>query len=223
MANQLTYLFGGDQPWNESLWTASDDRVRGGSSISHLTVLTPTQALFHGNLDTKTLGGAGFASQRTTGDLSLDLTNTAGLQLELGADNSEHKFTLTVKDAIPGRSDDGRDQAGLSWEVNFEAPKDGGVIVKKWEDFRATYRGRDVEDAKPLDLGDVKRVSLMMRSFFDQQDGDFKLVVNSIAALKKDCNGDDSDDDGDLRKPTDVVPREETSRPLWKRLFCGLL
>ncbi|RSM01246.1 hypothetical protein CDV31_011436 [Fusarium ambrosium] len=219
MANQLTYLFGGDRPWSQELWTASDDRVRGGSSVSNLTICD-SQAIFHGNLDTKTLGGAGFASQRTKGDLSLDLSQTVGLQLDLGAGNSEQKFTLTVKDTIPERREDGRDEAGVSWEVDFEPPTEGGIIVMKWDEFRATYRGRDVDDPKPLDLGDVKRISLMMRSFFDQQDGDFKLVVNSIAAINKTCDGDESDD-GDLRKPT---RRDETEgRPWWKMLFCGLL
>lgn len=152
------------RPWNESQWTASDDRVRGGSSISHLTVQPPSQALFHGHLDTKTLGGAGFASQRTRGVLSLDLSRTAGLKLDIGGGGSEHKFTLTVKDTIPEeRRHDGRDQAGVSWEVDFEAPKDGGVLDIPWDKFRATYRGRDIDDPKPLDLGSVKRVSLMMR------------------------------------------------------------
>ncbi|RSM14538.1 hypothetical protein CEP52_001313 [Fusarium oligoseptatum] len=219
MANQLTYLFGGDRPWSQELWTASDDRVRGGSSVSNLTICD-SQAIFHGNLDTKTLGGAGFASQRTKGDLSLDLSQTVGLQLDLGAGNSEQKFTLTVKDTIPERREDGRDEAGVSWEVDIEPPTEGGIIVMKWDEFRATYRGRDVDDPKPLDLGDVKRISLMMRSFFDQQDGDFKLVVNSIAAINKTCDGDESDDE-DLRKP---ARRDETEgRPWWKMLFCGLL
>ncbi|KAM5350494.1 hypothetical protein ACJ41O_006999 [Fusarium nematophilum] len=163
MENHQTYLFGGDKPWDDHLWTASDDRVRGGSSVSHLTVQSPTAALFHGVLDTRTLGGAGFASQRTKGDLSLDLSRTGGLRLAIGPGSSAHKFTLTVKDEIPQKGRDGRDQAGLSWETDFEAPREGGEVVKRWEEFRATYRGRDLVDSKPLDLGDVKRVSLMMR------------------------------------------------------------
>lgn len=61
---------------------------------------------------------------------------------------------------------------------------------------------------------------LIWYSFFDQQDGDFKLVVNSIAAINKTFDGDDSDDE-DLRKP---AKRDETEAlPWWKMLFCGLL
>lgn len=151
------------RPWDTSLWTASDDRVRGGSSISHLTVSSPTQAVYHGHLDTKTLGGAGFASQRTIGDLALDLSHTTGLQLVLGAGSSEQKFTLNVKDTIPGKRTDGRDEAGISWEVDFEAPREGGVLVKKWDEFKATYRGREVKDPEPLKVDNIKRMSLMTR------------------------------------------------------------
>ncbi|KAF4990121.1 hypothetical protein FGRMN_8649 [Fusarium graminum] len=217
--HHVNFLYGGTKPWDNSLWTASDDRVRGGSSISHLTVSSPTQAIYHGHLDTKTLGGAGFASQRTKGDLALDLSHTAGLQLVLGAGSSDHKFTLNVKDTIPGKRTDGRDEAGVSWEVDFEAPREGGVLLKTWDEFKATYRGRDVEDPKPLKVEDVKRISLMTRSFFDKQDGDFKLVVNSIAAVKK-CN-DDSEDEEDLKTPT--LEAKPSTRPAWKALFCGLL
>lgn len=151
-------------PWIQDLWTASDDTVRGGSSMSNLTISGDgAQAVFHGILDTKTLGGAGFASQRTAGVLSLDLSDAVGLQLDLGAGNSGQTFTLNVKDTIPDPRPDGRDEAGVSWEADFKVPHEGGLVVKNWDEFRATFRGRDVEDPKPLDLGDVKRLSLMMR------------------------------------------------------------
>jgi len=60
---------------------------------------------------------------------------------------------------------------------------------------------------------------LTLNSFFDKQDGDFKLYVDWIAAVKKDDN--DSDDDDDLKKH-DLEQRSDP-RPVWKRLFCGLL
>lgn len=72
-------------------------------------------------------------------------------------------FTLTLKDQIPGDRGDGRDQAGISWETDFQVPSDGGRVEIPWNEFRATYRGRDLEDPKPLDLKHVKRVSLMAR------------------------------------------------------------
>ncbi|KAF9761020.1 hypothetical protein IL306_004004 [Fusarium sp. DS 682] len=218
MSISLQYIFGGPKAWDCSLWTASDDRVRGGSSISHLQC-HPGQAKFYGHLDTKTLGGAGFASQRTIGDLALDFSSTEGIRLALGCDNSNQTFTLNVKDTIPAKREDGRDEAGVSWEVDFKAPEKGGEVFFKWDEFKATYRGREVEDPAPLKLNDIKRLSIMARSFFDKQDGDFQLYVDWIAAVKKD--NDDSDDDGDLKKH--AIEQRSNSRRGWKSLFCGFL
>src|ERR1700761_2250570 len=47
------------------------------------------KARFHGDLDIETLGGAGFASQRTTGDdREYDLSEFAGIQLEVAKGDS---------------------------------------------------------------------------------------------------------------------------------------
>jgi hypothetical protein len=47
-------------------------------------------ARFYGNLDIKTLGGAGFASQRTVSeDKEWDLSDYAGLQLDIAKGDSE--------------------------------------------------------------------------------------------------------------------------------------
>lgn len=81
-AVRLNYVFGPNWSEQDVKFEASDDRVRGGTSEvfytsfgrgpksqSHLTIqsggFSGECALFHGTLDTKTLGGAGFASQRT--------------------------------------------------------------------------------------------------------------------------------------------------------------
>lgn len=47
-------------------------------------------ARFYGDLDIKTLGGAGFASQRTvTEDSTWDLSGYAGIQLDVAKGDSE--------------------------------------------------------------------------------------------------------------------------------------
>ena len=47
-------------------------------------------ARFYGELDIKTLGGAGFASQRTVSeDKTWDLSGYAGIQLEIAKGDSE--------------------------------------------------------------------------------------------------------------------------------------
>jgi hypothetical protein len=75
---------------------------------------------------------------------------------------------LTLKDDIPGRRDDGREMSGITWEALVETSgcsAEGGSedVFLPWKAFKATYRGRDKDDAKPLNLKSIKRVSFMMR------------------------------------------------------------
>jgi len=183
-------IFGGDKPWSPLDWTSSDDRVRGGFSISELSCnpLSPT-AIFHGNLDIKTLGGAGFASQRTTGEeRNWDLTKYEGLVLDI-AKSDEKQYTLTLKDELLPKSPNGREQSTVSWEYDFKVESDGAKVYVYWDDFKPTYRGREKKDAKPLDLKHVKRISFMMRSFFGSQEGDFSLSITSVSAFSKHDHG----------------------------------
>ncbi|KAJ5726184.1 uncharacterized protein N7483_007541 [Penicillium malachiteum] len=178
-------LFGGARAWSQDDWTSSDDRVRGGSSHSTLTCSASSlTATFHGELDIQTLGGAGFASQRTTGtDRVWDLSAYDGLEVILGPSDGK-VYTLTLKDEILPRRPDGREQSSVSWEYDFKGEGVRNSIFVKWSDFRATYRGRDKKDAEPLDLRNVKRFGIMVRSFFGDQEGSFELGVISIAALR---------------------------------------
>ena len=86
-------------------------------------------------------------------------------------------YTLILKDeAAAGKREDGREKAGVNWEVDFQVGEDGkgeggkevgGDDVTKvwvpWEDFKATFRGKEKEDAGELKKGEVRRVGLMMR------------------------------------------------------------
>ncbi|KAL1791999.1 hypothetical protein ACET3X_009750 [Alternaria dauci] len=174
-------LFGGDKGWNASDWTASDDRVRGGASQSYLTI-NGSSARFHGNLDITTLGGAGFASQRTTGEnRTWDLSAYDGIYLDIGKHDGKN-YTLTLKDEILPLMPDGREQSSVSHEYDFESQNKLGLFVP-WHAMKPMYRGREVEDPKPLDTKSVKRFSIMMRSFFGTQEGDFDLTINSIKAV----------------------------------------
>ncbi|KAI5369493.1 Putative complex I intermediate-associated protein 30 [Septoria linicola] len=189
-ANRRYTLFGGDKGWHSEDWHASDDRVRGGKSISHLDCTEKT-GTFRGNLDIKTLGGAGFASQRTTGeDREWDLSKYAGIELCISKGDKK-RYTFNLKDELlTPDPDTGREQASISYECDFELPPqtepgdthDKTVFIP-WSSFNATYRGRPKKDAKPIDLKQIKRLSIMMRSFFGTQEGDFSLSIRSICAL----------------------------------------
>ena len=156
------------RPWQPSDWTSSDDRVRGGSSVSYLTCLPLSPvAEFHGNLDITTLGGAGFASQRTTGeDRQWDLSSHDGLELDIKQSDGK-RYTCVLKDSLLPKSPNGRDQSTISWEYDFQLHEvgKGEKIFIPWSDLKPTYRGRNKDDAEPLDLKKVKRISLMMRRY----------------------------------------------------------
>lgn len=98
----LQSIFGPDWKSQNEPFEASDDRVRGGASHVHTLALIVSQgvncqsymdiqsgedgnyAWFHGTLDTKALGGAGFASQKTsTRSKVWDLSGTDGILLDL--------------------------------------------------------------------------------------------------------------------------------------------
>ncbi|KAL2827844.1 complex I intermediate-associated protein 30-domain-containing protein [Aspergillus cavernicola] len=179
-------------PWSQNDWTSSDDRVRGGSSYSKI-LPSPNKhtAKFEGNLDITTLDGAGFASQHITGDHTRwDLSAADGLELDLGISESDGKlYTLILKDEILPARPDGRERSSLSWEADFRASagcktteqKNKKKVIIKWEGLRPTYRGKEVKGAHALDLKSVRRLSIMMRSFFGAQEGPFTLSIVSIA------------------------------------------
>ena len=161
-------------PWvtPTTKWTAVDDRVRGGSSQSHLSLLeNSTNVRFFGTLDTKTLGGAGFASQTTTGERVWDLSAYDGIQIEV-VNGDGKTYTLIIKDEVPEeKREDGREKSSINWEYDFKAG--GGELQADvnmkvwipWNSFNATYRGREKKDAAPLKTGEIRRFSLMMRRY----------------------------------------------------------
>ncbi|KAB5583190.1 complex I intermediate-associated protein 30 [Coniochaeta sp. 2T2.1] len=198
------YIFGckshSGRPWDPSQWMTVDDRVRGGSSVSHLDISDPrARALFHGNLDIKTLGGAGFASQKTVpelfGSTGLDLSDYDTLVVDIDESASDAKtYTLILKDTEAlAKRPDGREQSTVSWEHDFRlGGSSGGRLVMRFRDFAPTYRGRPKPDAEPLNLKSILAMSIMMRSHFGEQEGDFSLTMRSIAAQRHEDGNENS-------------------------------
>lgn len=125
---------------------------------------------------------------------------------------AEKRYTLILKDTLLARNpDNGREQATISWECDFDLPpqtvpgdaKDRSIYIP-WDSLNPTYRGKLKKDAEPIDLKKIKRFSIMMRrwvvavitflctfsslltpnpSFFGTQEGDFSLTIRSIEAV----------------------------------------
>lgn len=147
-------------------------------------------ARFYGDLDIETLGGAGFASQRTTTeDQTWNLSEYEGLELSIEKADSK-KYTLILKDELlPKDPDTGREQSTVSYEYDFKVETEptiqkNAMISIPWVALKPTYRGKPKDDAPKLDLKKIKRFSIMNRSFFGGQEGAFSISIKSISAVK---------------------------------------
>ncbi|KAK7741680.1 hypothetical protein SLS62_010917 [Diatrype stigma] len=141
----------------------------------------PTSVVFYGDLDITALGGAGFASQRSVDALSWDLAAYQGLSVGIRTGDAK-KYTVILKDSVLPKRPDGREQSTVSWEYDFEVSSCPEIVIP-WHAFRPTYRGKPKPDAEPLAPGSVKRIGIMCRSFFGEQEGPFRLELDHIAAV----------------------------------------
>ncbi|KAL7273464.1 hypothetical protein RUND412_003682 [Rhizina undulata] len=202
-------LFGASRRWKAEEWTSQDDSIRGGKSVSYLLPnVNGTVAIFQGAIDPDALGGAGFASQRTIDDDTVwDLNEYDGVEIVVNTGNYPQKtFTIVLKNDIPGKDTHEKDRSTISYEYSFQPlpnhPQDGEKFIVKWEDFRPMYRGREKKGAAKLDVGMIRRWSLMARSFFGKQNGPFQITVVSIAAVKL-LKGRDAN----MGLPTEIVAK----------------
>ena len=173
----------GLRPWIPPPWITTDDRIRGGISQSHVSALPSNSARFYGHLDTSTLGGAGFASQFCSADAdenwTWDLSKFDGIEVVVEKGDGK-VYTLILKDVEQAaKREDGREKAGVSWEVEFRAGQNKRVqesekytdilaseditIWVPWSEFKATYRGKEKKDAGELKRGEIRKLGLMMR------------------------------------------------------------
>lgn len=130
---------------------------------------------------------AAFASQRTNDRYTCpDLSGYDALILDVPRSDGK-RYTLVLKDVEPEKRPDGRDKATVSWEHDFHCPRwvahpfvirttwvadeivcgsspDGsGRVVLHFKNFKPFYRGKEVENATPLDRSKIKRIGIMIR------------------------------------------------------------
>ena len=107
-------------------------------------------------------------------------------------DSTPVPASLSSSDADEPRSD-GRERAGVSWEVTFDAsstssnsdePEKVVLGLFPWRTFRPTFRGKEVEGCSELKTEEVRKIGIMMRSGFGKQEGGFSVVLGWIGAAR---------------------------------------
>lgn len=89
-------------------------------------------------------------------------------------ERAEKRYTFIIKDELlEPDSSNGREKATISWECDFELPPQdepdethNKSVYIPFDSLNPTYRGKLQDDADPLDLKSIKRLSIMMRRSF---------------------------------------------------------
>lgn len=146
-------------------WTAIDDRVMGGLSRSALRHDAAGHARFEGEV--RLDHGGGFASVRSpTGGFGL---HGAGVcVIEVRGDGHRYKLSLFTDDGFDSPNHQAAfAPAGGAWQA----------IRLPLQAFRASFRGRELPGAPPLDPARIRQVGLLTA---DRQAGPFVLEIRSI-------------------------------------------
>ena len=155
-----------DEPADLCHWSPVNDVVMGGVSRSSFALVQPGIARFAGRVSLE--NGGGFASVRTA-SRDWDAARASAILLRVLGDGRTYKFTV--------RADDGFD--GVQYQCRFTPPAGEWTDIRlPLESFAATFRGRAVPGAPPLDPRRVRALGFMIS---DKQAGEFALLVDSIA------------------------------------------
>ena len=161
-------LFDFSDPRAVDAWQAIDDRVMGGVSRSRLRTDPGGHAVFEGEVSLERNGG--FASVRCTpGDRGLRGATLCVIEVR----GSGQRFRLNLL------TDDRFDS--VNYQIGFQAPTQGWETQRlPLTDFRASFRGREVTNAPPLDPAAIRQVGLMIA---ERQTGPFMLAIRHISLV----------------------------------------
>jgi hypothetical protein len=161
-------LFDFENPNAVKAWFAIDDRVMGGRSFSRLRQDPVGHAVFEGEVSLERNGG--FASVRSSpGDRGLP--GAVACLIELRGHDRQFKLSLFT--------DDGFDS--LNYQASFvPAGDDWQTLCLPLYMFRASFRGREVPGAPPLDPSRIRQVGLMIAA---KQAGPFALEIKRISLV----------------------------------------
>jgi monofunctional biosynthetic peptidoglycan transglycosylase len=157
-------------------WEAICDVVMGGISSGRIEATAAGSMLFEGVVSLENNGG--FASIRSQ-PRSRDLGAYDGVIIRVRADGKRYKLNLKTDSSFDG----------IMYRVSFDT-KDGEwqELRFPFSDFRASFRGRFVPDAPPLDPGRITTVGLLIS---DKQEGPFRMEVAWIGAYGEESSSED--------------------------------
>lgn len=166
-AAQRIVLLDFDDAADLRLWTPVNDVVMGGVSRSEFTQAQPGIARFSGIVSLENSGG--FASVRTA-PRAWHTSGAGAFVLRVCGDGKRYKFTVRADDRFDGiQYQSGFEPQALEWqEVRLPVAS-----------FVATFRGRTVPGAPPLDPARARTLGLTIS---DRQAGAFSLLIDWIAA-----------------------------------------
>jgi hypothetical protein len=146
-------------------WSAIDDRVMGGVSNSRLRHDAAGHVVFEGVVSLERQGG--FASVRSRPQ-DLGVPDGSAYLLQVCSDGQRYKLNLRCDAA----------QDGVNYQAAFQSPPGVWTPIRlPLSAFTATWRGRSVPDAKPLDTARVCQLGLVIA---DGQAGPFALALRSV-------------------------------------------
>ena len=173
-------------------WHALNDPIMGGRSRGQVQVHSDEGLIFDGEVVEQ---GGGFISARSA-LLSppLDLSEFAGLQLQIDGAGRRFKLALACSDGVGGLTN--LIPGGLRWVVEFGTEAQGcSTVSVPWELLRASVRAQPV-DSLPLgyvprfDASRITRMQLLHSKFDDQgglnsgfRPGPIRFVVRQVLAI----------------------------------------
>ena len=172
MANETTKVlfdFSGTEPAKG--WQTVNDGVMGGVSEGKFKITDAETMEFYGTLSLENNGG--FTSVRTR-PKDLGLAKGDALIVKVRGDGREYSLNLYVP----------TQRTAFSYRAAVKTKKDEWIEVRlPLKDFEATWFGRSVPDAGPVDAEDVNALGFLLG---DKKAGPFKLEVEWIKVQRTD-------------------------------------
>lgn len=162
-------IYSFDDPEEIGHWVSVNDNVMGGLSEGVASVTVDSCLLFSGTISLENNGG--FASIRTL-PKDFNLGDFRGVRIKVKGDGRAYQFRI--------RTDGEYD--GIAFKHEFSTiPGEWLEIDLPFSSFLPSFRGRILQDVKPLLPTDIKQMGFLIT---DKAAGSFRLTIDEISAFR---------------------------------------